>query len=69
MSLVFFYLADIKPPVELSMDHTGLLSLGSLVLRITGQSQAALFGSPAYTMRIQKQTMSQPSLVRDLSVL
>lgn len=40
---VLFNLADIKPPVEGSMAHTGLLSLGSLVLRIMAQPQAALF--------------------------
>lgn len=34
---VLFNLADIKPPVEGSMAHTGLLSLGSLVLRIMAQ--------------------------------
>ena len=39
----FFFLADINPPVEGSMAHTGLFSLGSLVLRIMAQPQAALF--------------------------
>lgn len=42
----FFYLADIKPPMKGSMAHTGLLSLGSLVLRITARPQAALVWLP-----------------------
>lgn len=70
ISLVFFFfLADIKPPVEGSMAHTGLLSLGSLVLRIMAQPQAALFWLSCIHSEDSKQTMSQPSLVKDLSIL
>ena len=47
ISLVFFFnLADIKPPMEESMAHTGLLSLGSLVLRIMARPQTAFVRLP-----------------------
>ena len=51
------------------MAHTGLLSLGSLVLRIMAQPQAALFWLSCIHSEDSKQTMSQPSLVKDLSIL
>jgi hypothetical protein len=58
----------LSPQWGCALASAGLLFLGSLALRIIGQSQTAL-SAPLLTMRIQKQTMSQPSLVRDLSIL